>query len=108
MLDLLDQILHDPGSTMSVVEIAARGIAAEARCHLSVGPDDKTPNAEAPEVVVGRALAFADRVTVLCAIEDDLAILWHRRRVDGLELAGFEDGLRDIVVRLEEWRPGPD
>lgn len=73
MLELLAKILHDPRSSMSLVEIAGRGIAAEACCHLSVPPDDKTPNDEAPELVVGRAFAFADRVAVLRAIEDDLS-----------------------------------
>jgi hypothetical protein len=106
MLGLLDQILHDPRTTLRAIEIAGRGIAAEARCHLSMPADDKRPNNEPRDVVVRRAQALADRVEELCAIEDDLAVAWHRRRAETIDEASFEKALLTAVERLEGWQAG--
>jgi hypothetical protein len=105
MLGLMDQILHDPRTHLRAIEIVGRGIAAEARCHLSMLVDDKRPNNEPHDVVVRRAAALADRVEEWCAIEDDLAAAWRERCADTLDEASLEQVLLAVVERLESWRP---
>jgi hypothetical protein len=102
-LSLFDQVLHDARSSMRTVEIAGRGIVAEARCHLAVPQDAKGPNHEPPSVVIRRALAFADQVEELCGIEDDLAALWSRRQAGTADAETFDGALLDVVLRFEQW-----
>lgn len=105
MLGLLDQVLHDQKATMRMVEAAGRGIAAEARCHLAMPVDDKRPNDERADVVIARATALADRVSELCALEDELAAAWNERRDGRLGDELFEAVLNEVVARLDAWRP---
>jgi hypothetical protein len=102
-LGLFDQVLHDARSTMRIVEIAGRGIVAEARCHLAMPQDAKGPNREPQDVVIRRALALAGQVEELCAIEDDLAALWSRRQAGTADAATFEAAFLNVVVRFEQW-----
>jgi hypothetical protein len=102
---LLDEVLHDERVTMRMIEAVGRGIAAEARCHLAVPVDDKRPNNEPADVVIARALAFADRIEQLCAIEDDLAAAWGERHDGRLDDEPFETVLNQLVARLDAWRP---
>ncbi|GAA3786379.1 hypothetical protein GCM10022379_61020 [Micromonospora maritima] len=80
---------------------AGRGIVAEARCTLTVLADKRTTRSGSLDELRDSALAAADRLIELGAIEDDLIGLWSRRRERDLDDVAVEDGLRRIVARLE-------
>ncbi|WP_326558041.1 hypothetical protein [Micromonospora sp. NBC_01796] len=96
------EIVLAPLGTLRAVEIAGRGIAAEARCTLAVLAD-KTPSGSDAALQAG--LAYADRLMELGTIEDGLVELWRSRRAEDLDDGAFEKALRHLVVRLEAW-PG--
>jgi hypothetical protein len=102
-LGVLDEILHDGRSTPRAVEIVGLGIAAEARCTISIlagkGQVNDTPVDEA----MLDAAVYADRLIELGDIEDDLVALWRRRRAEQLADPTFEELLMQIVTRLQAW-----
>jgi hypothetical protein len=103
MLGLLDQVLHGPLGTLRAVELAGRGISAEARCTQAVLEDKMTVSSDPSPSVRQRALAAADLLTDLGAVEDDLAEAWRRRCTDDLDDLTFEAALDSAIRRLEEW-----
>jgi hypothetical protein len=107
ILGVLDQIIHDQDTTLRAVEIAGRGIAAEARCTLAVsaGKNDAMSALQAGEAPASAPdpLAAFDKLMELSQIEDDLIDLWQRRSADDLADGDFEAELRSIVSALEAW-----
>ncbi|MFI7646836.1 hypothetical protein ACIBTZ_12240 [Micromonospora sp. NPDC049460] len=103
LLALFAEIVQGPEGTLRAVEAAGRGIAAEARCTLAVLADKMTTSSGSPAELRRRALASADRLIELGAIEDDLNELWSRRRENDLDDAAFEASLQRIVTRMEAW-----
>jgi hypothetical protein len=103
ILGVLCEIVHGPIGRIYAVEIAGKGIAAEARCTISAMDDKLHSGHGGVTESVGEGIEYADRLIELGAIEDDLVDLWRRRC--GKEVADeeFEAELRAIVVRLEDW-----
>lgn len=108
-LTVLDEILHDPRTSLRVLELLGRGIAAEARVTLTVVEDEVNGPANlaaalVPEVPVNAVEAYED-LKSLTAIEDDLVDLWRGRCRGEVAEAAFEARLGRIVERLETWTP---
>ncbi|WBB69089.1 hypothetical protein [Micromonospora sp. WMMD812] len=103
ILGLFAEIIHGPVGTLRAVEIAGRGVVAEVRCTLAVLADKVTISSENADEAIGAALASADRLMDLGAIEDDLNELWCCRRERDLDDAAFEVSLEQVVARLEAW-----
>ena len=103
VLALFVEIIEGPEGTLRAVEAAGRGIAAEARCTLTVAADKTTARSGSPAEEQQRSRACADRLVELGSIEDDLSELWFRRRSGELGEAGFEADIQRIVTRLETW-----
>ncbi|MEU1842623.1 hypothetical protein [Micromonospora sediminicola] len=103
LLGLFSEIVRGPEGSLRAVEAAGRGIAAEARCTLTVLADKRTTRSGRLDELLDGAHAAADRLVELGVIEDDLIELWSRRRGRELDDVSFEDGLRRIVMRLEAW-----
>lgn len=102
-LAVFTEIVHGPTETWRAVEIAGRGIAAEARCELSMPVKSMEPNDRPLNQATRDTIAFADRVEILLAIEDDLVSLWRTRRQNELDDPVFEAALEQLVARLEAW-----
>ncbi|MFC0029483.1 hypothetical protein ACFFMM_08095 [Micromonospora chaiyaphumensis] len=100
---MFTEIVQGPEGTWRAVEAAGRGIAAEARCALAILPDKLTMRSGSADELLRSALASADRLMELGAIEDDLSELWSRRREGDLGEDAFEASLQQIVTRLEAW-----
>ena len=78
---------------------------------LSCRVDSKHPIVRPVNQAMREAVAFADWIEDLTAIEDDVVVLWARRRAEELDDTAFEVALEQIVVRLEAWpsgRPQPE
>jgi hypothetical protein len=103
ILGVFTEIVHGPQGTLRAVEIAGEGIAAETRCTLAILAGKTYISPDPPDAALRGALAAADRLMELGAIEDDLVELWRRRRADDLDDPAFEAALRHLVVRLEAW-----
>jgi len=103
LLGLFTEIVQGPEGTRRAVEVASRGIAAEARCTLAILADKLTVRSGSADELLQSALASADRLMELGAIEDDLSELWSRRREGDLGDDAFEASLQQIVMRLEAW-----
>lgn len=104
ILGVFAEIVHGPQGTLRAVEIAGRGIVAEVQCTFAVLADKRTATGTSDAALqLQDAVAYADRLMTLGAVEDDLAELWRRRRMDEIEDADFEETLQDIVQRLEMW-----
>jgi hypothetical protein len=108
IIDVFDTILHDPRASLRAVQFVGRGIAAKARCTLSVLVDKTAPHGKSADVARIDTLAYVDQLIQLSDIEDDLVGLWRRRYMEDLEDEAFEAGLEQIVVRLEAWTPVAD
>jgi hypothetical protein len=103
MLGVLCEIVVGPLGRIYAVEIAGRGIAAEARCTISA-MDDKLSSESGEGVEAFRGgIEYADRLIELGAIEDNLVELWRRRCGDEIGDGEFEVALQRIVVRIEDW-----
>jgi hypothetical protein len=103
LLGLFTEIIQGPEGTLRAVEAAGRGIAAEARCTLAILADKLTMRSGSADELLQSALASADRLMELGAIEDDLGELWSSRREGDLGDDAFEASLQQIVMRLEAW-----
>ncbi|MEH0937257.1 hypothetical protein [Micromonospora psammae] len=103
LLGLFTAIVQGPEGTRRAVEAAGRGIAAEARCTLAILADKLTIRSGSTDELLQSALASADRLMELGAIEDDLSELWSNRREGDLGDDAFEASLQQIVMRLEAW-----
>jgi hypothetical protein len=102
VLTLFDEVLHSPRSGLRVVEIAGRGIVAEAGCILATLVDKTRKYDDSAQIQ--RVLADSDRLMRLGEIEDDLVELWRVRSAGELSDQLFEQELNSIVNRLEAWR----
>lgn len=103
VLGVFVEIVHGPEGTLRAVEVAGRGIAAEARCTLAAAGDKSEVSDGPVEDAIQESIGYADRLMRLGEIEDDLVELWRRRRSEGLDDVAFEEGLNGIVARLEVW-----
>jgi hypothetical protein len=83
-----------PDVSFGVVELAGRGITADAtatRWTLDIG---------APTV---DDAALADKLAGLRVLDDQLVRLWHAFRSRAVPLAVLESDLERIVIELETW-----
>jgi hypothetical protein len=103
ILAALDEILHDGQSSWQIVELAGRGISAQARCTIAVVESKNRDLGSLPDDWVADKLAAADNLVEAVELEDELVDLWRRRCAGEAEAAEFEAGLRDIVQRSEVW-----
>ncbi|WP_433653179.1 hypothetical protein ACQP2C_14030 [Micromonospora zamorensis] len=115
LLGLFTEIVQGPEGTLRAVEAAGRGIAAQANCTLAtlaILADKLTIRSGSADELLQSALASADRLMELGAIEDDLSELWSRRREGDLGDDAFDASIQQIVMRLEawpqSWSRGPD
>ncbi|MET3428794.1 hypothetical protein BJ973_008006 [Actinoplanes tereljensis] len=112
---MFDEILHSPDCRAQAVEIVGRGIAAQARCTISVlvekeqaWPPGQIETVILPEAAIRQAVAYGERLMELGAIEDDLEEVWCSRQSGGSDNATFERALNDIVARLDAWPHSAD
>ena len=103
ILGLFDAILHADQFRLQAVEIAGRGIAAEARCTMAVLLDKGQDFDDSSESAMVRALEYSDRLLELGELEDGLDQLVRRRLANELGDADFERALDELVTRLEAW-----
>ncbi|WP_327341653.1 hypothetical protein [Streptomyces europaeiscabiei] len=84
--------------SLTVVELAGRGITADAagtRWVLEVGK----PHLD--------GFTLADKLISRGELEDQLVELWQAYGHGGIDAAAFEAGLAEIVEAIEEWSSGP-
>jgi hypothetical protein len=105
VLETLVEIVRGPQGSLLAVEMAGRGIAAEARCSLAILADKELglqSSGPVPEAVQ-RALVFADHLIELGEVADSLEELWRLRSTGETDDASFEAKLGHLVRCLEEW-----
>ncbi|MBM2619856.1 hypothetical protein JIG36_30530 [Actinoplanes sp. LDG1-06] len=102
ILGALVDIVRGPESTLEDVEIAGRGISAEARFSRTLIADKWTVYDDPVPVLMERNLAFSDHLIERGEIGDSLAELWRRRCAGEIDAAAFTATLEDLVRRLEE------
>ncbi|MFI8827779.1 hypothetical protein [Streptomyces sp. NPDC053431] len=93
-LDALLKIAGDSRVTWRAVEIAGRGISADAAATLWMLADGK---ASTP------GLELADMLIRQSELVDDLLGLWESFERDATNSADFEARLDEIVTALERW-----
>jgi hypothetical protein len=103
ILGVLIEIIQGPIGRLQAVETAGRGIAAEARCTLSVLADKGVQSAHVTDETLASVNRYAERLFAFGVIEDDLSRLWLERRGERIDDARFELELQEIVARLEAW-----
>ncbi|MEU1439359.1 hypothetical protein ABZ438_35600 [Streptomyces sp. NPDC005786] len=88
-----------PKVPFSVVELAGRGITADAAANRWV-------------LEVGKlsldGLALADKIINFGEREDELAELWQEYGTGEVDAAAFETGLAEIVAAMEQWSSAPE
>ncbi|MFB8209409.1 hypothetical protein [Streptomyces sp. NPDC056010] len=88
-----------PGVPFGVVELAGRGIAADAaasRWVLEAGKSSLD------------GFALADKLIDLGEREDQLVALWQEYGADEVGVMAFESRLTEIVTAMETWVPVPE
>lgn len=90
-------LASDPGVSFAVIELAGRGITAEAAATRWMLTGDK-PTIEEP--------VLADKRAGLALLDDQLLRLWQAFRGGVIQVAELESGLEKIVMELETW-PAP-
>lgn len=103
ILGVFVEIVHGPQGSLRAVELAGRGIAAEAGCTLAALAEKTRPTPSTAYEAIEAGLEYADRLMELGVVEDGLVELWKRRCLGDLEDAAFEVLLHEIVARLEAW-----
>lgn len=91
-LAVLLAVAADPGMPFRIVELAGRGIAADAAASRWVLEAGK-PSLD--------GFVLADKLIDLGEREDQLVALWHEYGADEVGVVGFESRLTEIVTAME-------
>lgn len=92
-------VAADPGVPFRAVELAGRGITADAAASRWVLEAGK-PSLD--------GFALADKLIDLGEREDQLVALWHEYGADEVGAMAFESRLTEIVTAMEMWVPVPE
>jgi hypothetical protein len=95
-LDVLIRVAADSRVSWRAVELAGRGISADAAGTIWVMDSGK-------KSLSGDA--FADLLMAQVELVDELADTWRLFDEQDISLKEFEERLESIVVRFEEWGP---
>ncbi|THA71841.1 hypothetical protein E6P78_04465 [Streptomyces sp. A0958] len=92
-------VAADPGVPFRIVELAGRGITADAAASRWVLESGK-PSLD--------GIALADKLIDLGEREDQLVALWQEYGADEVGVMTFESRLTEIVTAMEMWVPVPE